>query len=424
MKPTVLSILLLFFSIYSYSQEDLTGLEILPQSIQDALEKSEREMQELPSHLEGIISSSVVEQSKIWNEAVLTVSFKGGSPYLHRLIATMANTWTDFGDITFDFGYNPIYQTFRTWKPGDNSHIRVGFQYSGNWSVVGNTSVDWEKVPKGTITLNLSNYDSGPLPKNWEATVLHEFGHALGFKHEHQSPGSECDFKWDKIYKELAKPPNKWSKEKVDHNLRKLQERGLTFTAYDSNSIMHYSLPTWMFESGKISECYTERNIELSKLDKKMMGEVYPRNKEDYIAQRKNIAKTYIKAAELNEQNVANDLFKEKADYFSKVREENNKYIVGIQGLRVSDKQYATFSDYVMDQGYSINLNSNYQQDRSWLAQKSVVLYYDRKNREKAKQLAAELTEQTGQKFEIGKGKGLAVFDPSKQFYIHMIPED
>jgi hypothetical protein len=37
------------------------------------------------------------------------------------------------------------------------------------------------------------------LPQDWAATVLHEFGHALGLQHEHQHPvgGCDLDFRWE-----------------------------------------------------------------------------------------------------------------------------------------------------------------------------------------------------------------------------------
>ena len=46
---------------------------------------------------------------------------------------------------------------------------------------------------------------------------------------------------------------------------------------FDKNSIMKYDLPGWMFLGGERSPCFTgKRNIELSDLDKQMMGEAYP----------------------------------------------------------------------------------------------------------------------------------------------------
>ena len=50
----------------------------------------------------------------------------------------------------------------------------------------------------------------------------HEFGHALGLHHEHQSPATTCneEFDWDYIYKAFGEPPDGWDKQTVDNNMR------------------------------------------------------------------------------------------------------------------------------------------------------------------------------------------------------------
>ena len=73
--------------------------------------------------------------------------------------------------------------------------------------------------------MNFSGFDIAPPPDSeFARIVIHEFGHALGLEHEHQSPFSSCEneFKWDVIYATLASPPNNWPKERVDFNMRAL----------------------------------------------------------------------------------------------------------------------------------------------------------------------------------------------------------
>ena len=71
------------------------------------------------------------------------------------------------------------------------------------------------------------------------------FGHALGFEHEHQNPFSKCEneFNWPRIYQYLEGPPNNWTKEIIDHNMRSLHESGLIADAFDLDSIMLYTFP-------------------------------------------------------------------------------------------------------------------------------------------------------------------------------------
>jgi len=251
-------------------------IESYPDLLQARLEKRERERdRHMPNYVNGNISQLVIDDLKLWRVGTLTVSFKGGDADLHKKIAEVATIWSQYGNIDFDFGLDPQTGGHRLWTPGDTSHIRIGFDQQGYWSLVGTDSSDTQIVAPGEITLNLSGFDLG-LPPDWKSVVLHEFGHALGFHHEHQSPGYACDFDWPKVYDYLGGPPNYWPKWKVDHNLRQLKQGNLTFSAHDKNSIMHYSFPAWMFLSGEDSQCYTTENHELSPEDKAMMAEAYP----------------------------------------------------------------------------------------------------------------------------------------------------
>lgn len=268
-------------------------MEAYPDRIQARLEKRDRiKRRAVPNYINGTARELVFEDLKLWRVGILKVSFKGGNKQLHHQIAEVANQWSTYGNIVFDFGHNPETNTYRLWTPEDTSHIRVGFEYDGYWSLVGNDSMDENIIKPGEITLNLSDFDKN-LPKNWEGTVLHEFGHALGFHHEHQTPAIECDFDWVKLYDYLGGAPNYWTKAKVDHNLRQLTEGGLTYSAHDVNSIMHYSFPEWMFISGAKSPCYTQENHQLSEEDKQMMAMAYP-FKEELIAKKDNNRIKYL----------------------------------------------------------------------------------------------------------------------------------
>ncbi len=257
----------------------------------------------LPSYINGVGLELVFEDLKLWQVGMLTVSFKGGSVELHKKIADTANEWTKYGNIRFDFGYDPTTNTFRQWSQNDASHIRVGFEFRGYWSLVGTDAKDENIAKDGEITLNLSGFDR-QLPQGWAGTVLHEFGHALGFHHEHQSPAGNCDFDWEKLYEHLAQPPNEWSRAKVDHNLRQLPGGGLTFSPHDKTSIMHYSFPAWMFKNGEASTCFVSRNDVLSPMDKKMIGEAYPNSQlafEDITGARINHLEKILQFNELKD---------------------------------------------------------------------------------------------------------------------------
>lgn len=250
--------------------------EYYPEFIYDRLEaRVAAEKKHLPSYVEGYASGLIMEELKLWRVGTLKVSFKGGDRDLHAKIAKSAMEWTRHGNVHFDFGFNSQTKMFRTWHQRDDSHIRIGFDYQGYWSLVGTDSKDERIVKRGETTMNFANFDQ-QLPPDWQATVLHEFGHALGFHHSHQSPDVECKFNWPYLYAELSKPPNNWSKAQVDRNLRQLRKHGLRYSAHDPLSIMHYSFAASMFVDGTQSPCCTGPNQNLSEVDKEMMSVAYP----------------------------------------------------------------------------------------------------------------------------------------------------
>lgn len=125
---------------------------------------------------------------------------------------------------------------------GKNALIRISFiADSGSWSTVG---TDCKVVHADEPTMNFgwlrNNTDDG----EWERVVVHEFGHALGCIHEHQSPAG--GIKWNKpaVYKYFGGPPNNWSKAEVDSNLFEKYSKSITqFTKLDVTSIMMYFFP-------------------------------------------------------------------------------------------------------------------------------------------------------------------------------------
>lgn len=251
-------------------------MEAYPDHILARLERRDRNLRRhSPPYVNGIGFELVLEDLKLWKAGILTVSFNGGGSELHKKIADVASRWAEHANIGFDFGYDEVSGRYREFNPDEDIHIRVGFSYAGYWSLVGTDSTDPDIISYSEISLNLSDFDQD-LPEGWDGTVLHEFGHALGFHHEHQSPAiDDCEFNWDLLYDNLGGPPNNWPRWKVDHNLRKLPGGGLSYSPHDKESIMHYSFPDWMFTTGDQSPCYTHRNNVLSDADKQMAGEAY-----------------------------------------------------------------------------------------------------------------------------------------------------
>ncbi|HQZ69622.1 MAG TPA: hypothetical protein PLY87_31270, partial [Planctomycetaceae bacterium] len=110
--------------------------------------------------------------------------------------------------------------------------------------------------------------------------ILHEFGHALGCIHEHQHPERSADFLQDSpevlayFANALRNERGPASRAVIDANVFDLFNKQdlIKFSDYDTESIMHYAFPGWMFRDG----LDRVQNFVLSKLDMLYAAIVYP----------------------------------------------------------------------------------------------------------------------------------------------------
>jgi hypothetical protein len=155
----------------------------------------------------------------------------------------------------------------------DEAEIRIGFMRGdGAWSYVGR---DVLSAGRDERTMNFGwdiTRRSGEID-----TAVHEFGHTLGFPHEHQNPNAGIVWDEEAVYSELAKPPNSWDRSTTFHNIiRKIDPDMVQGSNWDPDSIMHYP-----FEAGLIKEPAPYRNgvdpaPGLSERDKVWVRTFYP----------------------------------------------------------------------------------------------------------------------------------------------------
>jgi hypothetical protein len=152
-----------------------------------------------------------------------------------------------------------------------DADIRIAFKAgNGSWSYIG---TDCKRIPRSQPTMNYRWISADSPDDDLRRVVLHEFGHALGLIHEHQSPDHPINWNRDAVYKDAGGPPNNWDKATVDANIFQRYEPGqVTATPVDRDSIMLYAIPAaWTLDGFSVGF-----NTRLSDTDKKFIREAYP----------------------------------------------------------------------------------------------------------------------------------------------------
>jgi hypothetical protein len=229
-------------------------------------------------------AKGVYRKSSLWgaNYPKIRVCFFEGSQALREVVANVAKEWmAEDNSIKLDFGKPGKRRTCQP-ENGKEMQIRISFSNEGYWSQLGQNSVVFVKQEEPSLNLGgfmnvapdqLSDYEIG--------TIRHEFGHALGIEHEHQNPKGGCDgeYNWKLIYQYLEGPPNNWTKETIDWNLRQASGEDLQMTKFDQNSVMLYQFPADFYNNGGKSKCFVPQpNSQISPGDRALVSAMYPAN--------------------------------------------------------------------------------------------------------------------------------------------------
>jgi hypothetical protein len=196
---------------------------------------------------------------KKWNpqRRIINVSFVEEPSYLDKIISHARN-WEPFIGVKFRFGES-------------NPDVLVSFDPGGSWSYIGTDSLNF--ATRERSSMNFGWFDATTDDKEFNRTVVHEFGHALSLVHEHSHP--DANISWNKPVVYAYYQKQGWSKDDVDQQIfAKYDLSQVNGSQYDPHSIMHYPIDASMVTNPADVVGW---NTDLSELDKEVIASLYPK---------------------------------------------------------------------------------------------------------------------------------------------------
>ena len=201
-----------------------------------------------------------IATDRMWNPGeAIRVSLSGGSDAVRAKIQRYANEWSKWANIRFLFVSDPASAVVRAEVSSDKL----------SWSTVGRDALTFAAPER---TMNFGWLTDSTADDEFSRVVTHEFGHALGLIHEHQSPAAGIP--WDRPKAiEYYKRQDNWDEAQVQMNIFDQASASTTnFSAFDPQSIMLYAIPRELTTNGYS----VGSNRKLSSIDKQFIATFYP----------------------------------------------------------------------------------------------------------------------------------------------------
>jgi hypothetical protein len=211
----------------------------------------------------GHVARMAVVDTKKWRAGdMVKCRFLDGSRKMRKQVEAIAHGWEQYANIKFKFIKAGL------------ADIRISFYAdAGSWSAVGRDALNRAYFPAYQPTMNYGWLRDDTEADEYSRVVLHEFGHALGCVHEHQSPKFSRIWNQPAVLQYFQGPPNYWPVDEIEHNvLEKYSPAGISATDFDPKSIMLYAFDASLFSDGLGP---TNTNTKLSASDIKMIKAMY-----------------------------------------------------------------------------------------------------------------------------------------------------
>lgn len=243
--------------------ENTENQNLLDNTTKEYLDRSIREenfplLLTLSSTRQEQLTEAAIWRDKKWdNGRKIKIKFLDGNDYVKQQVIKNAMIWTKFINLDFEF-------------VTDDAEIRISFLHEGSWSYIGTDclTISDQNEP----TMNFGWFNDHTSPFEFSRTTLHEFGHAIGLIHEHQSP--DANIPWDKneVY-EFYRRTNGWDEEKVNQNIFRVYDNTtISNSIFDDKSIMLYPIPAELTNGRYV----VGMNYTLSRQDIEFSKSCYP----------------------------------------------------------------------------------------------------------------------------------------------------